>query len=91
MPCLNQPREAVTLTASLVREDAPERLWNPSECFTQLFFKAQRRPLTQATLTNLQRATARWLKDSRQLTQKAEPPRAEVQQTLVASRRVAIP
>ena len=25
--------ESVTLTASLVQEDAPERFWNPSECF----------------------------------------------------------
>src|SRR5437879_1553032 len=30
---LDSATEAVTLTASLVQEDAPERFWNPSECF----------------------------------------------------------
>src|SRR6266704_1078819 len=53
---LESANEGVTLTASLVQEDAPERFWNPSECFTQLYLKARHEPLTQATLTNLQRA-----------------------------------
>ena len=55
---LESASEGVTLTASLVQEDAPERFWNPSECFTELYFKTRRAPLTQATLKNLQRATA---------------------------------
>jgi DNA ligase-associated metallophosphoesterase len=42
----------------LVHEDAPERFWNPSECFTQLYLQTHRQPLTQATLKKLQRATA---------------------------------
>ena len=54
----NRPAEGVTLAASLVQEDAPERFWNPSECFTELYLKTRREPLTQATLKNLQRATA---------------------------------
>jgi hypothetical protein len=41
-----------------VQEDAPERFWNPSECFTELYFKTRGDPLTQTTLKNLQRATA---------------------------------
>jgi hypothetical protein len=41
-----------------VQEDAPERFWNPSECFTELYLKTRGGPLTQTTLKNLQHATA---------------------------------
>ena len=68
--------EGVTLTASLLQEDAPERFWNPNECFTELYFKTQRAPLTQAMLKNLQRATA--------LLPKPAAVATDVQQTLIA-------
>ena len=55
---LESAGEGVTLTGSLVQEDAPERFWNPSECFTALYLKTRGAPLTQTTLKNLQRATA---------------------------------
>jgi hypothetical protein len=55
---LESASEGVTLTASLVQEDAPERFWNPSECFTELYFKTRREPLSQTTLKNLRRSTA---------------------------------
>ena len=73
---LESASEGVTLTASLVQEDAPERFWNPSECFTELYFKTRRAPLTQATLKNLQRATA--------LLPKPAAIATDVQQTLIA-------
>ncbi len=73
---LESASEAVTLTASLVQEDAPERFWNPSECFTELYLKTRREPLTQATLKNLQRATALLPKPAAMAT--------DVQQTLIA-------
>ena len=73
---LESASEGVTLTASLVQEDTPERFWNPSECFTELYFKTRRAPLTQATLKNLQRATALLPKPAHIAT--------DVQQTLVA-------
>ncbi len=73
---LESAREGVTLTASLVQEDAPERFWNPSECFTELYFKTRRAPLTQATLKNLQRATALLPKPAAMAT--------DVHQTLIA-------
>jgi hypothetical protein len=76
--------EGVTLSASLMQEDAPERFWNPSECFTRLYLKTRREPLTQAALKNLQCATAEWLKDSGKLTPSAERSGADVQQTLIA-------
>ena len=76
--------EGVTLAASLMQEDAPERFWNPSECFTQLYHKTRGEPLTQVALKNLQCATAQWLKDSEQLVQSAERSGEDVRQTLIA-------
>ena len=73
---LESAGQGVTLAASLLQEDAPERFWNPSECFTQLYLKARHEPLTQATLTNLQRATP--------LLPKAAPVATDVQQTAIA-------
>jgi hypothetical protein len=55
----------VALSASLVQETAPDRPWNPSELFTQLYQSARRRPLTQATLKELQRDTAASLSEGR--------------------------
>ncbi|MFZ0918144.1 MAG: PD-(D/E)XK nuclease family protein, partial [Candidatus Udaeobacter sp.] len=73
---LESASEGVTLTASLVQEDAPERFWNPSECFTELYLKTRGGPLTQATLKNLQRATA--------LLPKPAAITRDAQQTLIA-------
>ena len=73
---LESASEGVTLTASLVQEDAPERFWNPSECFTALYLKTRGEPLTQTTLKNLQRATA--------LLPKPAAVATDVQQTLIA-------
>src|SRR6266480_2899351 len=73
---LESASEGVTLAASLVQEDAPERFWNPSECFTELYLKTRSGPLTQTTLKNLQRATA--------LLPKPAAVAADVQQTLIA-------
>src|SRR5438876_9363386 len=73
---LESASEGVTLAASLVQEDAPERFWNPSEGFTELYLKMRREPLTQTTLKNLQRATA--------LLPKPAAVGTDVQQTLIA-------
>ncbi len=73
---LESATEGVTLAASLVQEDAPERFWNPSECFTEIYLKTRGEPLTQTTLKNLQRATA--------LLPKPAAAATDVQQTLIA-------
>jgi hypothetical protein len=73
---LESASESVTLTASLVQEDAPERFWNPSECFTELYLKARSGPLTQTTLKDLQRATA--------MLPKPAATASDLQQTLIA-------
>lgn len=73
---LESASEGVTLTASLVHEDAPERFWNPSECFTELYLKTRGGPLAQTTLKNLQRATALLPRPTGAVT--------DVQQTVIA-------
>jgi PD-(D/E)XK nuclease superfamily protein len=73
---LESASEGVTLTASLVQEDAPERFWNPSECFTELYLKKRGEALTQTTLKDLQRAIALLSRPARVAT--------DVQQTLIA-------
>ncbi|MGE5209552.1 MAG: PD-(D/E)XK nuclease family protein [Alphaproteobacteria bacterium] len=73
---LESAGECVTLTASLVQEDEPERFWNPSECLTELYLKTRGKPLTQNTLKNLQRATS--------LLPKPADVAIDVQQTLIA-------
>jgi hypothetical protein len=72
----------IAIGSSLVQETAPDRPWNPSELFTQLYQNARRRPLTQATLKELQRETANWLSEGRA---SARPKNSEdVQQTRIA-------
>jgi len=73
---LESTTEAVTLAASLLQEDTPERFWNPSECFTELYLKTRHEPLSQMRLKNLQRATA--------LLPQAPLAAKDVQQTLIA-------
>lgn len=58
----------VVLSASLVKEGEPERFWNPSELFTQLYQDAEKRPLTQKAMRDLQAATGEWLQNSNRLT-----------------------
>lgn len=59
-------REAATqgmaLTASLIQESAPERLWNPNELFTRLFQEVRGRPLTEAAMADLRRSTMEWVR-----------------------------
>ena len=76
--------EAVTLAASLLQEDAPERLWNPSESFSQLYHSARREPLTQAALKSLHQATTAWVAENRPLLRRAPNISGDVPQTLAA-------
>ncbi|MFL6588830.1 MAG: PD-(D/E)XK nuclease family protein [Chthoniobacterales bacterium] len=76
--------EAVALAAGLLQEDAPERLWNPSESLTQRYRAVRDEPLTQAKLKSWQRATTSWLDGNRRLLERSPAPRLAVQQTLAA-------
>ncbi|MEY2519407.1 MAG: hypothetical protein QOF24_1166 [Verrucomicrobiota bacterium] len=72
----------VAIGASLVQESAPDRPWNPSELFSQLYQQTRRRPLTQATMKELQFATAAWLQSAAPSARIAPP--QEILQTRVA-------
>lgn len=60
---IDSATEGVAMTASLVQESAPDRLWNPSELFTRLYRETHQRALSQAALESLQRATHEWLQN----------------------------
>jgi hypothetical protein len=81
---LESATEGVAFGASLLQESAPDRLWNPSELFTSYYQKTHPRPLTQATMKELQRATADWLQSTRAQDKKVKPPSEDVRQTRVA-------
>ncbi len=53
--------QQIAFTASLVQEDAPERLWNPSELFTRHYQETNNSPLTQKAMNQLQALTRSWL------------------------------
>ena len=61
---LESATEKITFTASLVQEDAPERLWNPSELFTRHYQEAYHSPLTQKAMSQLQVQTRSWLDEA---------------------------
>jgi hypothetical protein len=81
---LESSTEGVAFGASLVQESAPDRLWNPSELFTSHYQKTHPRPLTQATMKELQRTTAAWLQSARAQDKTAAPHSQDVNQTRVA-------
>jgi hypothetical protein len=62
---LESTTEKITFAASLVQEDAPERLWNPSELFTRHYQEAHNSPLTQRAMNQLQARTRKWLDEAR--------------------------
>jgi PD-(D/E)XK nuclease superfamily len=76
--------EEIALTASLVQEGEPERFWNPSELFTQLYLETTQRPLTQNAMRELQAKTRSWLEASSGLTSERKSAAKDVQQTRVA-------
>ena len=79
---LESGASGIAIGASLVQESAPDRPWNPSELFSQLYQQTRQRPLTQTTMKELQRATAAWLQSSEPRA-RTGPPR-EIRQTRVA-------
>ena len=76
--------DEIALTASLVQEAEPERFWNPSELFTQLYLETTQRPLTQNAMRELQTSTRNWLESSAGLTSAKKSTAKDVQQTRVA-------
>ncbi|PYK32063.1 MAG: hypothetical protein DME57_01240 [Verrucomicrobia bacterium] len=83
----------LALTASLLQESAPERIWNPSELFSQIYFATHRTPLSQEMLSSLREKTSAWL-GGHPLLEPSAIPNSEVEQTRVAyaaRRRADVP
>ncbi len=76
--------DEIALAASLVQEGEPERFWNPSELFTQLYLETTHRPLTQNAMRELQTSTRSWLEKSPGLTSAKKSAGKNVLQTRVA-------
>jgi PD-(D/E)XK nuclease superfamily len=87
---LESAEHGLAITASLLQESAPERVWNPSELFSQAYFVARNAPLSQDTMSILQEKTSAWLKDL-ELFESAPATDAGIDQTRVAyeARRTA--
>lgn len=73
---------AAGLSANLVDESAPERLANPSEFFTQLYFEARGEALSQAAMGALQKQTETWLQ--RKSPRPNDSKSGDIQQTAIA-------
>lgn len=80
---LGSASEGVAMSASLIEESAPDRLWNPSETFTRLYRETHRQALTQTALKNLQHATVEWLR-SGNAQRSSKTQSQEVAQTRIA-------
>ena len=76
--------QQITLTASLVQEDAPERLWNPNELFTRHYQEANNSPLTQNAMNQLQARTRSWLDKARDSTRSDLTASREIESTRIA-------
>jgi PD-(D/E)XK nuclease superfamily len=53
--------DSVAFCASVIQEDAPERISNPSEFLNHAYHRAQGRPLSQQQMRALRTATRKWL------------------------------
>jgi PD-(D/E)XK nuclease superfamily len=73
----------LAITASLLQESAPERFWNPSELFSQIYFATRRSQLSQKTMSMLQEQTHAWLEDQK-LFAEATARNSDITQTRVA-------
>jgi PD-(D/E)XK nuclease superfamily len=80
---LESAEHGLAITASLLQESAPERVWNPSELFSQAYFVARNAPLSQETMSILREKTSAWLKDQ-ELFESAPAADAEIDQTRIA-------
>lgn len=80
---LESAEHGLAITASLLQESAPERIWNPSELFSQAYFVARNAPLSQETMSMLREKTSAWLKDQ-EVFESAPATDAEIDQTRIA-------
>jgi hypothetical protein len=81
---LESATDGIAITASLVQESAPERLWNPSELFTRHYQETHHRSLTQLAMSQLRTLTRRWLHEARDSGKSDAPSLQQIEPTRVA-------
>ncbi len=77
-------RYGLAFTASVVQEETPERISNPSEFLNRAFHSAHGRALSQQDMRALRENTQRWLREANLEPPNESPPTPAIQQTLVA-------
>lgn len=80
---LESTESGLAITASLHQESAPERVWNPSEVFSEIYFSTHRTPLSQEMMSILQQRTRAWL-DKQKLFERDCASNPDITQTRVA-------
>ena len=80
---LESVEHGLAITASLLQEAAPERLWNPSELFSQVYFSTEKAPLSQQTMSILRDQTHAWLLDQNSV-QPSSAQNPDIAQTRIA-------
>src|SRR5438874_7369680 len=80
---LESAEHGLAITASLLQESAPERVWNPSELFSQAYFVARDAPLSQEAMSMLCEKTSAWL-GGQGLFESAKARDGEIDQTQIA-------
>jgi len=80
---LESTENGLAIAANLHQESAPERVWNPSEVFSEIYFAARGTPLSQETMSILQKMTRAWL-DEQELFERDCATNSDVMQTRVA-------
>lgn len=73
----------LAVSANLLQESAPERIWNPSELFNQIYFATRQTPLSQDALSTLREKTTAWLAEQPFFARETAS-KEEVDQTRVA-------
>ena len=80
---LESTENGLAITASLHQESAPERVWNPSELFSEIYFSARHTPLSQEAMSILRQRTRAWL-DEQKLFERGCANNPDITQTRVA-------
>ena len=80
---LGSVEHGLAITASWLQESAPERLWNPSELFSQVYFATRGSALSQHEMSTLREQTHAWLVDTGSA-RSTPPKKSDVQQTRIA-------
>lgn len=81
---LESATHGLALTASLVQEATPERIWNPSEFFSRLYHEVHGQPISQLAMRALRDQTRQWLDRA-----DFEPPQKDEQTPSVLQTRTA--